>query len=95
VELIAELDKRNSPDGQDALRQEVAERLRQEVEQMKVNNFIVRPFFRIADCSASLSRLRALHMLLEIETLHVAQCNDPKFTRILLHAYRNTSSRKG
>ena len=46
VELIAELD-RCDPTGGDGkrseLRSEVAERLRQEVEQMNVNNFIVRP----------------------------------------------------
>ncbi len=43
VELIAELDKQEDPEGKDGLRNEVAERLRQEVEQMNVNNFIVRP----------------------------------------------------
>jgi type I restriction enzyme, R subunit len=43
VELIAELDRRRAADTQDQLRQEVAERLRQEVEQMNPNNFIVRP----------------------------------------------------
>lgn len=43
VELIAELDKRQADDGKDGLRKEVAERLRQEVEQMNINNFIVRP----------------------------------------------------
>ena len=43
VELIAELDKQKDPEGKDELRKEVAERLRQEVEQMNVNNFIVRP----------------------------------------------------
>ncbi len=46
VELIAELDKQGhkGTDGeQPQLRSEVAERLRQEVEQMNVNNFIVRP----------------------------------------------------
>jgi type I restriction enzyme, R subunit len=46
VELIAELDKRvsNKADEKEpVLRGEVAERLRQEVEQMNVNNFIVRP----------------------------------------------------
>lgn len=41
VELLAELDKCGSTGGE--LRKEVAERLRQEVEQMNVNNFIVRP----------------------------------------------------
>src|SRR5580658_6297246 len=43
VELIAELDKRKDDEGKDELRKDVAERLRQEVEQMNVNNFIVRP----------------------------------------------------
>jgi type I restriction enzyme R subunit len=43
VDLIAELDKLKSNDGPEALRKEVAERLRQEVEQMNVNNFIVPP----------------------------------------------------
>src|SRR5262245_14984262 len=43
VELIAELDKRRATDTKDELRQAVAERLRQEVEQMNINNFIVRP----------------------------------------------------
>jgi type I restriction enzyme, R subunit len=43
VELIAELDKRKDGEGKDELREDVAERLRQEVEQMNVNNFIVRP----------------------------------------------------
>ncbi|MCU1270386.1 MAG: Type restriction-modification system, restriction subunit [Acidobacteriaceae bacterium] len=43
VELIGELDKRQSAAGKPELRSEVAERLRQEVERMNVNNFIVRP----------------------------------------------------
>jgi len=43
VELIAELDKQKDPRGKNDLREEVADRLRQEVEQMNVNNFIVRP----------------------------------------------------
>ena len=43
VELIAELDHQKDPESGDDLRKEVAERLRQEVEQMNVNNFIVRP----------------------------------------------------
>lgn len=43
VELIAELDKQKGPEGKNDLRTEVAERLRQEVQQMNVNNFIVRP----------------------------------------------------
>ena len=43
VELIAELEKQAGVGGQSELRGEVAERLRQEVEQMNVNNFIIRP----------------------------------------------------
>lgn len=49
VELIAELDKREAADGKDELRKEVAERLRHEVEQMNVNNFIVRPKRRLVE----------------------------------------------
>lgn len=49
VELIAELDKRKDPDDQNDLRKEVAERLRQEVAQMNVNNFIVRPKRRLVE----------------------------------------------
>lgn len=49
VELIAELDKRRDPDDQNDLRKEVAERLRQEVEQMNVGNFIVRPKRRLVE----------------------------------------------
>jgi hypothetical protein len=49
VELIAELDKHKDPEGKDALRKEVAERLRLEVEQMNVNNFIVRPTAKLAE----------------------------------------------
>jgi type I restriction enzyme R subunit len=43
VELIGELDKRPIPEQPTELRSEVAERLRQEIEKMNVNNFIVRP----------------------------------------------------
>jgi type I restriction enzyme R subunit len=43
VELIAELDKQSQQESGAALRSEVVERLRQEVEQMNINNFIVRP----------------------------------------------------
>ena len=43
VELIAELDKQKDPVRKDVLRKDTAERLRQEVELMNVNNFIVRP----------------------------------------------------
>jgi type I restriction enzyme, R subunit len=43
VELIAELEKQDGTGSKSDLRGEVAERLRQEVEQMNVNNFIVRP----------------------------------------------------
>src|SRR5579864_8057747 len=42
VELIAELEKYHEPDKQE-LRSGVVDRLRHEVEQMNVNNFIVRP----------------------------------------------------
>ncbi len=46
MELIAELDKvkiDDSGDKRPELRSEIVERLRQEVEPMNVNNFIVRP----------------------------------------------------
>jgi len=43
VELISELDKQKDLADKTSLRKDVAERLRQEVEQMNVNNFIVRP----------------------------------------------------
>jgi type I restriction enzyme R subunit len=43
VELIVELEKLDGAEGKSGLRGEIAERLRQEVEQMNVNNFIVRP----------------------------------------------------
>ena len=43
VELIAELEKQDGTEGKSGLRGEIAERLRQEVEQMNLNNFIVRP----------------------------------------------------
>src|SRR3984957_6865163 len=43
VELISELDKCQDPEGKNVLRGQVAERLRQEVGQMNVGNFIVRP----------------------------------------------------
>ncbi len=43
VELIAELDRQRDPQGKNELRNEVADRLRKEVEQMNINNFIVRP----------------------------------------------------
>jgi type I restriction enzyme R subunit len=49
VELIAELDKQHDPEGKDELREEVASRLRQEVEQMNVSNFIVRPKRRLVE----------------------------------------------
>jgi type I restriction enzyme R subunit len=42
VELMAELDKQKQPEYEHLLRKDVAERLRKEVEQMNVNNFIVR-----------------------------------------------------
>jgi type I restriction enzyme, R subunit len=43
VELIGELDKQKDLADKTGLRNNVADRLRQEVEQMNVNNFIVRP----------------------------------------------------
>ena len=43
VDLIGELDRHQGSEGKPELRDEVAERLRQEVEKMNVNNFIVRP----------------------------------------------------
>jgi type I restriction enzyme, R subunit len=43
VELISELDKQEDVADVIGLRKDVAERLRQDVEQMNVNNFIVRP----------------------------------------------------
>ena len=49
VELIAELDKHDAAVATGSLRGEVAERLRQEVEQMNVNNFIVRPKRRLVE----------------------------------------------
>jgi type I restriction enzyme R subunit len=49
VELIAELEKLDGARGKSDLRGEVAERLRQEVEQMNVNNFIVRPKRRLVE----------------------------------------------
>jgi type I restriction enzyme, R subunit len=49
VELITELEKQDGTGGRSDLRNEVAERLRQEVEQMNVNNFIVRPKRRLVE----------------------------------------------
>jgi type I restriction enzyme, R subunit len=43
VELIGELDKQPNSEGKPELRSDIAERLREEVEKMNVNNFIVRP----------------------------------------------------
>ena len=49
MELIAELDKHDAAVATDSLRGEVVERLRQEVAQMNVNNFIVRPKRRLVE----------------------------------------------
>jgi hypothetical protein len=49
VELIAELDKHDVAVATGSLRGEVAERLRQEVAHMNVNNFIVRPKRRLVE----------------------------------------------
>ena len=49
VELIAELEKHDGAASKSDLRGEVAERLRQEVAQMNVNNFIVRPKRRLVE----------------------------------------------
>lgn len=49
MELIAELEKHDGTGGKSDLRGEVAERLRQEVEQMNVNNFIVRPKRKVVE----------------------------------------------
>jgi len=62
VELIAELDKRKSLDGQDGLRKAVAERLRQEVEQMNVNNFIVRPKRKLVEKYANAKAWETLEL---------------------------------
>ncbi len=59
VELIAELDKRRRG-GKGSLRGEVAERLRQEVAQMNVNNFIVRPKRRLVEKYADATAWEAL-----------------------------------
>src|SRR5208283_3493152 len=56
VELIAELDKVVTG----SLRGEVAERLRQEVAQMNVNNFIVRPKRRLVEKYADVAAWEAL-----------------------------------
>ena len=49
VDLIAELEKHDGTGAKSDLRGEVAERLRQEVGQMNVNNFIVRPKRRLVE----------------------------------------------
>jgi type I restriction enzyme R subunit len=63
VELISELDKHGHKDQggkQPELRSEVAERLRQEVEHMNVNNFIVRPRRRLVEKYADAKAWEAL-----------------------------------
>ncbi len=60
VELIAELDKHDAGVATGSLRGEVAERLRQEVAQMNVNNFIVRPKRRLVEKYADAAAWEAL-----------------------------------
>jgi type I restriction enzyme, R subunit len=60
VELIAELDKQRTSEGMVALRTEVTERLRLEVEQMNVNNFIVRPKRQLVEKYADANAWKAL-----------------------------------
>jgi len=60
VELIAELDKQDAAVATGSLRGEVAERLRQEVAQMNVNNFIVRPKRRLVEKYADATAWEAL-----------------------------------
>jgi type I restriction enzyme R subunit len=60
VELIAELEKLDGARGKSDLRGEVAERLRQEVEQMNVNNFIVRPKRKLVEKYADAKAWEAL-----------------------------------
>jgi type I restriction enzyme R subunit len=60
VELIAELEKQHDTGSQRDLRGEVAERLRQEVEQMNVNNFIVRPKRKLVEKYADARAWKAL-----------------------------------
>jgi type I restriction enzyme R subunit len=60
VELIAELDKHDAAVVTGSLRGEVAERLRQEVAQMNVNNFIVRPKRRLVEKYADAKAWEAL-----------------------------------
>ena len=60
VELIAELDKHDAAVATGSLRGEVAERLRQEVAQMNVNNFIVRPKRRLVEKYADAAAWEAL-----------------------------------
>jgi type I restriction enzyme R subunit len=60
VELIAELDKHDAAVATGSLRGEVVERLRQEVAQMNVNNFIVRPKRRLVEKYADATAWEAL-----------------------------------
>jgi type I restriction enzyme, R subunit len=62
VELIAELEKHDGAGVKSALRGEVAERLRQEVEQMNVNNFIVRPKRKLVEKYADAKAWETLDM---------------------------------
>ena len=60
MELIAELDKHDAAVATGSLRGEVAERLRQEVAQMNVNNFIVRPKRKLVEKYADAKAWEAL-----------------------------------
>jgi type I restriction enzyme, R subunit len=60
VELIAELEKADGVGAKSELRGEVAERLRREVEQMNVNNFIVRPKRRLVEKYADVAAWQSL-----------------------------------
>ena len=60
VELIGELDKHADQEAASALRGDVAERLRQEVEQMNIGNFIVRPKRKLVEKYAEAKAWEAL-----------------------------------
>src|SRR5215469_9619127 len=62
VELIAELDKHKDVEERGGLRTEVVERLRQEVEQMNVNNFIVRPKRKLVEKYADVKAWETLDL---------------------------------
>ena len=60
VELIAQLEKADGAGAKSDLRGDVAARLRQEVEQMNVNNFIVRPKRRLVEKYADVAAWQSL-----------------------------------